>query len=179
MKIAGKKVQSLNVEIIVLPRGNDDPLVFKAQAVLDDSVFDKFCPIPKPPMGIGKGGKKEPNLKDTGFLKACAERGEKKMAWMVIESLRATEELEWETVVYEDHTTWLNWSTEMKEAGLNYIEIQRIQSGVFAANCLNEAKIEAARNAFLHGPGEASESSSGLLTGPNSTPSGEPVNASE
>ena len=49
MKLAGRKIEGANVEYIVLPRGDGEPLVLKAQAILDYSPFDMLCPPPRPP----------------------------------------------------------------------------------------------------------------------------------
>jgi hypothetical protein len=152
MKLHGQKIDGPNVEIIVLPRGNDKPdIIFRAQAILDSKEFDKLCPVPEPPGRIMKGGKKELNFNDSAYQAEMRRYADKRVAWMVLESLKATEGLEWETVTLNDHTTWLKYEDELKAAGFSYIEVQRIQNGVFTANCLNEAKVEEARQNFLHG----------------------------
>jgi hypothetical protein len=43
MKIKGRKLETANEEVIVIPRGNDDAIIFKARAVLDMSVFEDLC----------------------------------------------------------------------------------------------------------------------------------------
>jgi len=179
MKIAGQKIEGPNVEIIVLPRGGDRPdIVFQARAILDTESFDKLCPIPTPPERIKKGGIREKNFDDLGYKAQMESYSNKRIAWMVVESLKVTPGLEWETVKYNDHMTWLNYEKELKDSGFSYVEIQRIQNGVFTANCLNETKVEEARQSFLRGPVDQAEKSFGLLIGQNSMPSGTPANAS-
>jgi len=176
MKINGQKLETPNVEIVVIPRGGETPdIVFHAGAILDMSPFDKFCPEPVPPEKVVKGGKREKNFEDKGYKQALEKYGEKRMAWIIIESLRTTPDLEWETVKYDDHNTWLNYDKEFRNSGFSHVEIQRIQAGVFSANCLNEARLEEARANFLRGPqGSVSESCS-LSIEQNSMSSGTPA----
>ena len=155
MKLNGQKVEGPNVEVIVLPRGGDKPdIVFQAQAILDMSPFEKLCPVPTPNERIMKGGKREKNFDDPVYKNSMEKYGEKRIAWMILESLQATPNLEWESVNLNDHTTWCNYEQELRDSGFSHIEIQRIQNGVFTANCLNEAKVEEARQLFLRGPAE-------------------------
>jgi hypothetical protein len=170
MKLQGQKVEGPNVEIIVIPRGGDKKdIVLMARAVMDMDEFNQLCPAPSPPAKVTKGGKKEYNVKDPGFIKALEAHVEKQTAWMVIQSLKATEGLVWETVEESNHRTWMNYKTELKAAGFNHFETQRIINGVFAANSLNEARVNEAREAFLHGQEEAASESSGPSTEPAST----------
>lgn len=159
MKMNGEKVEGPNVEILVLPRGGDKPdIVFHATAILDDSDFTEKCPVPQPPERIMKGGVREKNFEDKGFKQEAEAYHDKRMAWMILTSLAATPNLEWEMVKLDDHTTWLNFRQELKDSGFSYIEIQRIENAVYIANCLNEAKVDEARRSFLRGPAEALKS---------------------
>lgn len=173
MKMHGELVEGPNVEVIVIPRGGKKKdIVFKAQAVMDLEDFNKLCPPPSPPAKVGKNGKKEYNVKDPGYLKSMQGWAEKQTAWIVIQSLKATEGLTWDTVDESNHRTWMNYQTELKSAGFNHFETQRIINGVFAANCLNEARVEEARNAFLLGQEEPASDTSGPSTEQDSTSSG-------
>lgn len=170
MKLNGQKVEGVNVEIIVIPRGGDTPdIVFQATAILDYEPFIKLCPEPKPPTKIVKGGGKEYNLDDAAYKEALRLHSEKRMAWMVIQSLKATPNLEWETVKEGEHRTWTNYEKELKDSGFSQIEIQRILVGVMSANCLNETRIEEARENFLRGRQVPQSDTSGQSTEPLST----------
>jgi hypothetical protein len=170
MKLAGQKVEGPNVETIVIPRGGDKKdIVFLARAIMDFDEFNKLCPEPQPPAKIVKGNRKEYNLKDPGYLKGMAAYGEKRIAWIIIQSLKATPDLVWETVDEGNHRTWSNYQKELKDAGFSHFETQRIINGVFAANCLNEARVEEARNAFLLGQEEPASDTNGPSTEPAST----------
>lgn len=177
MKLNGKRVQGPNVEVIVLPRGQGDDLVFKAQAVLDIAPFEKLCPRPVPPEVIRKGGIRVSNVEDAGYRAELQEYGKLKMAWMLIESLRATEGLEWETVRYEDSSTWLNYERELRDSGLGEAEITRLITGMMSANALNEDRIAEARERFFTSGQSTQAAPSSQTDGQSSTPSGEPASA--
>ena len=148
MKIKGKKISGPNKEIIPIPRGDGNDIIFIAEAVLDQSHFDKLCPVPKP--ATKKiDGVDIPDLDDKNYLKNLNTWGEKKTAWMVLKALEATPDLEWEMVNMNDPSTWLLFRTEFRDAGLNDHEINRVINGALTAQGLNEQKVEEARDRFL------------------------------
>jgi len=179
MKLFDKKIEGPNVEIIVIPRGQGDDFIFQAGAIMDFTKFDELCPEPKPPMKIIKGGKREYHLEDVGYIQARDRWTEQKVAWMVIESTKATPGLTWDLVNPLNPKTWHLYSKELKDSGFSQIEIQRIVNGVFSANCLNEQRLEEARANFLRGPQtQLNENISGPQDEQPSTQSGELANAS-
>lgn len=149
MKIQGKKVEGANVEICVIPRGNGEDIVFKCQAVLSMDGFDKLCPSPKAPLMLKAGGKRIADIESPKYKVASATHSDKRMAYIVLKSLEATPDLEWETVKLSDPETWLGYQNELKESGFSTIEIMRIINACMAANCLDEGRIERAREDFL------------------------------
>ena len=150
MKFFGKKVEKVNEEVIVIPRGDGEDLVFKARAVIDFEPFEQICPSPKPPTVIRPGEKTfSPDFSDPAYIAAVTQNQGRRMAWLVIESLKATEGLEWETVDYAKPETWEGYSKELKESNITDIEINKILSGVMSANCLNEDRVQEARMRFL------------------------------
>lgn len=148
MRIGGREIKGSNIETIVIPRG-DDQIILKAQAVLDDSVVDALCPRPKPRVSIGKGGKRVERVEEQSYQDALNEWGERRVAWLIIKSLEATEDLEWDTVNPDDPSTWLNYKKELLDSGFSDAERARIIEGVMAANGLSESKVEEARQRFL------------------------------
>jgi hypothetical protein len=48
-----------------------------------------------------------------------------------------------------DPNTWINFDKELKDSGLSEIERIRIVNAVMTANCLNESKLDEARESFL------------------------------
>lgn len=177
MKLNGRKISGPNIEYIVIPRP-DGNLVFKAQAVLSMKHFNELVPVPKPGMATFPGGVQKPNPDDQFYKAEVKNYNDKRYYFTIIESLRATDTLEWETVKYTEPDTWLNVETELSESGFSEQEIQYIIMGCMAANALSESKLEQARKDFLAslqvplGPG------SSQTEGQPSMPSGGPVNAS-
>lgn len=148
MKLHGKKISGPEVEILVIPRKSGN-LVFKAQSVLDYGPFDALCPVPTPPEIMRPGGEKSKNPEAPAFIKALDEWAERRTHWMILESLKATPEIEWETVKYEDPKTWKNYETELKAAGLSNLEMMRILSLVTSVCGLDQKKIDEATERFL------------------------------
>lgn len=154
MKIAGRNLTIPNIEIIVLPRqdgpnGECNDIVIKAQGILDNTEFDKILPQPQPPKQIAKGGAVTYDVKNPIYLANLSSFGEKRMAWIVLKSLEATEGLTWDTVDMGNPETWNNYRTELKEANFSDVEIVRIVNTVMAANSLNEERLDEARKRFL------------------------------
>lgn len=155
MKIKGKKIEGPNIEIVVIPRTLGDDIVFKVQAVLDMEPFETMCPTPIPPIKRLASGEEIPNLQDKGFLASIHNLATKRLAWIVLTSLQATEDLEWETVDLSDHNTWGLFRQELRDSGFSDVEINRIVGGCISVNALNDDKIEAARERFLRTAQEA------------------------
>ena len=176
MKMQGVNLDTPVEEILVLPRG-EQIVVFKARPVLDMDTFDKLCPEPQAPTRTMRGGAAVPNLDDKGYIRDLQTYAEKRMAYLVIRSLEATEGLEWEQVKLNDSSTWLMFRKELGDANFSAMEIGRIVNTVLAANCLDEAKLEKARQVFLRGQRTEPEKSTGLSTELANTSSGKPVPA--
>jgi hypothetical protein len=178
LKINGETIQGPNIETIYIPRG-DKMIVLKAEAVLSYDDFDKLCPTPKPPVKLMKGGKKIIDVEDPGYKAAMDEWASNRSRWMFIKSLSATEGLEFDTIKLSDPSTWTNFEKELTEAGFSDVEQRRIVNGVMTANCLNEAKLEEARDAFLLSQQEPQDQSSSPADELQITPSGELAKDSE
>jgi hypothetical protein len=152
MKLNGVRLECPNIAVLVLPRPDGD-IVFKAQAVLDFDEFEKICPPPMPPVRVVKG-RREVMASDPEYIKQLNAHNEKRMAWIILKSLEATEGLEWETVNMNDPETYTNYVQELKDAKFSVVEINKIVMLALQANALDEAKLEAARQAFLAGQGK-------------------------
>jgi len=151
MKIDGMEVNGPNEEILVIPRKDND-IVFKAIGVQSYEEFDALVSAPKAPGKRTKDGFKL-DLKDPTYREQSDLFGKKRFAYTILVSLEPSN-IEWETVKMEDPNTWLNWEQELRAAGFNEIEVQRIQHLVLEANCLSEDKLKEARERFLLGEGE-------------------------
>jgi hypothetical protein len=157
MKINGQKLNRPNSELIFLPRGDGNDIVFKAQAVPSDEEFTKLFPEPKVPNALVPGGTK-PDFEHPKYKELVEKRGSARFDWIVLKSLEATEGLEWETVDLKNPDTYGNYRKELMDSGINSIEIGRIIKGVLVANSLSEDKIEEARKRFLAGQAKVLES---------------------
>jgi len=151
MKIGGHKISGRNIVVIPILRGTGN-FFLKAGAIADYEDFEKLCPVTKAPM-IMRAGETQavPDVADPEYLKKIDERNTRRTSWMIIQSLNDTEDIEWETVKFEDPTTWINWSKELKESGFADTELVRIMNAVLEANSLDEEKVEQARKDFLAG----------------------------
>lgn len=156
MKIKGKRLESTNVVTIVLPRFNGEDIIFKAGVVLDYSELDKILKEPEPPSILRKGSQ-EKDFEDKGYKSKVHKNNIHRLNYMILESLSATEELEWETVKMDDPSTWDNWEQELKDSGIPNSEILYIFNKVHEVNSLDQAKLDEARDHFLLSQSEQKE----------------------
>lgn len=150
MKLNGRKLDKPQIEVCVIPRREED-LVFKAQPVLDFEPFNKLCPMPTPPSITRPGGVTSQDVEDPDYKKQLDTWAENRTDWMIVQSLSATEGLEWETVNLSDPSTWKNFRVEFEKSGLTAIEVNAVISIVIDACGLNNKKIEEATKRFLAG----------------------------
>ena len=151
MKLSGVKITGGYVIDIVIPR-QDDPIVLRAQAIMDFDEFERLCPEPQPPIVMKPGDKiGMPKVTDPEYLKKFGEWAELRILFMYLKSLSATEGLEWETIKMDDPATWKNFEQELTDAGLSAYERARVYSDIAKVNCMDEDHVEAARKNFLAG----------------------------
>jgi len=150
MKIKGQTPQGRNVEIVVIPRPEEN-IVFFCEAIPNYEEFDKICPQPQPPERLYPGGVRKKNPDDPKFKEAMDEWGTKRTQWTILASLKGSPDLEWDTVDMEKPDTWKNYEKELRECGFTEIEMYRIIQGVLRANCLDEEMLKEAKKNFLQG----------------------------
>lgn len=173
MKIAGIDPKTLaNEVILVLPRGEDD-VVFRASGVMDLDAFNAKCPVPKPPGKLTRDGY-VPTPNDPTYQQVHDQWSKKRLGYIVFHSLKPSE-IEWDTVKEDDPRTWMNWETDLRAGGFSEMECSRVLALVLEANALDEEKLQKAREVFLRGPVVELPMSSGQVTGPVNTSSGEPA----
>lgn len=148
MKINGKKLNGPTTEPVVIPRRDGD-LVFIAKCVMDYADFHKICPRPEPPVVTRPGGAKSHDVEDKGFKINLDIWAQQYTDWMILQSLKDSPSLEWETVDYSQPSTWGNYKKELSESGLSMPEINAIIQAAVNANGLNSKLIEEATNRFL------------------------------
>lgn len=178
MKLGGKVLNSLNIETLVIPRGDGDDLVFKFQAVLDYNEFDEKYPIPEPLIRTYPGGRTEKDTESNEYKERLNTWAEKKAHWMFLKSISATPDLVWETIDMANSDTWVNYMTELQTAGFTPPEIARMVITATSACGLNQDKIDEATKRFLAGPGTMPKGQSSPSTEQVSTPSGDAANGS-
>lgn len=174
MRIAGIDPKTLpKEEVLVLPRGNDQMIVFKATGVDNMDEFNKLCPEPQAPGKFTKNGW-ELDVQNKSYQESVAEWSKRRFAYMVIRSLEASQ-IEWESVRLDTPGTWAYWEKDLREgAALSQVECNRVMGLVLEANCLDEAKLKRARDFFLQAP-LVSVKSTSLTTETEITQSGEPA----
>lgn len=154
MKLNGKTISAPQPLTVVIPRGNDDDLVFVVQAVLDYSEFDKICVPPSPPIVTKKGGEQYRDINDVKYLERLRCHANRRFAWMILESLKTTPNLEWETVNFDDPDTWENYEKELETSGLTQTEINEIMRGILEVNAMDADKFKQARDRFTRSQAE-------------------------
>jgi hypothetical protein len=148
MNIKGKKVLSFPPVIIPIIRGEED-LFFQAQ-VSDMTEFATVCKRPEPPMIQHKGQTQAvADIEDPKYKIAIEQFVKNRIDYMIIKSLSATPDLQWDKVKLTNPETYHLYVEELKEFGLTVSEIDRLINGVFEANGLDESKIEESKKRFL------------------------------
>jgi hypothetical protein len=149
MKIQGKTINGPNVEYVIIPRGEDDQIVFHAQGVLGMEDFYNLVPEPVAPKIWHGDGQITSDYKDEKYKMKLVEFGLRRSQYIILKSLSATPGLEWDTVDLNNPETWGNLDKELKDSGFSDFEINRIKNGCYNANGLNEERMEEARKRFL------------------------------
>jgi hypothetical protein len=178
MKYFGKKIQGPNEEIVAIPRPDGD-VIFKAQAIMSYERFNQLVPEPKPPKIRKKGGVMLDDFDDANYKLSIQQYGQKKYYFIVVESLKATPGLEWETIDPMNPDTWKNIEKELEESGFNNREIRLIIDGVLRANTIDQTKVDEALQRFLLLQQEQQQTESSQKEEQKAMQSGEPVNGSE
>lgn len=149
MKYAGQTLKGPRKEFLALPRQSGD-IIFWAQAVTDFSPFEGIVTQPKVPVTIFKDGRAPVQMfDDPDYKAAMATYNSYRFNWIFLQSLKATEGLEWETVEPLAPATWGNWRTELGDGGFNVHEIQLIHNLVMGVNAVTNEKLAEARERFL------------------------------
>lgn len=175
MKLGGRQISERNIETVVIPRGSGEDIVFRAQAVLDFDEFDTICKRPKPKIKLLRGNKKQEDINAPDYQQALEHYAKQRISWIVLKSLEATPDLEWDTVSLQDPSTWQKFEDELKASGFSIPEIGRIINTCMQANCLDDEKLDKAREDFLASLLEVPDPSSSQTGVPLSILSGDRV----
>lgn len=148
MKLKGKKLDTPKVVYCVIPRDDGD-LPFTFRAIVDETEFEKLCPVPSPPKKLLKGGAHVENVEDPGYKSALNHYASSRTNWMFLKSVSATPGLEWDNVDLSNPSTWDNWRNDLKDSGFSNSEQMLLFNAFMDANNLNAAKVEEAKLRFL------------------------------
>lgn len=156
MKIKGQRPASPQPVIVVIPRGDDD-IVITCNPVFDFEPFDKLYPMPKAPVIRHASGERVEDVNDVKFQDKVMTRSRRRTAWLILESLKGTPELEWETIDPSDPATWENVYKELKDAYFSDMELNHILQGVIQASAMDETRLVEARKRFTRSLQEATD----------------------
>jgi hypothetical protein len=174
IKIDGQAVPTAkNEDVLVLPRGTRG-IVIKARAMSDLDTFNEMCPEPKPPGKLTKDGF-VPDTNDDTYRKRLKQHNLQRVGYMVFHTLEPTN-IDWESVLADNPTSWPKWEDELKESGFTSVECNLILGLVMDVNSLNEAKLKEARASFLRGQVQGQKGSPSQSSEQSDSPSGKPAN---
>lgn len=150
MKFAGQEINIPNIRTIVIRRPTGEKFEFTLGPA-DIDKFNEVLPPPKPRIMTKAGGEKVELRNESKFKEEEKKHDDYRSQWVLLESLKYTKELEFETVKEDDPETWQNWREEFKKAGFTFMEIGRIMQEAMLANSITEEAIEEAEKDFLPG----------------------------
>lgn len=149
MKYRGEDIKKPEEEVLVIPVG-DDKIILKFATVVDFSEFDKLVAEPNPVKRVHAKTCVTVEVPDhPEYLAALNDYSTKRLNWMILESLKATPDLEFETVDSQDPDTWGNWQEEFKAAGFSQVVMAKVLDKVITVCGLNSEMIDKATSDFL------------------------------
>lgn len=153
MKLNGQRLEPRRVTLVF-----PGERVFVIKAVLNDDVFNTYCPEPQPKMITRKDSTVPvPYVTDKKYLEQMNEHAKLRSLWMILESLSETPGLEWETIKMEDPSTWKNFYEELRTSGLTMFEQSKLIEAVMNVNIVTDEAISEATKAFLATRSEAAK----------------------
>jgi hypothetical protein len=156
MKINGKKLDQPYTKVIAFPREGED-LVFVATAITSYDEFHRLCPEPRPKLETKPGMAPKPLFNDPKYVAEHDKWYSRKAQWMIIESLKDSPGLEWESVDRLDPETWSNVYAELESAKFTDIEQAKLTNTIFEVNGYSDSAIEAAKQRFFVGQQEKAQ----------------------
>lgn len=150
MKLKGMKKAPLNVEVVVLPRSEGTELVFKFRAVLNIDEYEKQYPKPNAPY-LRRPGQQNatPDFDNPKYREQLTEWSKQQTLWLFLQSIKETEDLEWETVELNNPETWKNIEKELEDFGINSYEHAHLINAMLKVNALSDDHIREARERFF------------------------------
>lgn len=137
-------------ELVCLPHEDspDGVVPFTVNAITDPTPFMERYPKPKPTKEIFTKGTKIFDENDPKYLSALAEYWSAMEDWVILEAIKDTPDLVFQTVNMDDITTLGNWKKEMVSSGFSLTHINHLQNLCMRKACLSSAMIEEATENF-------------------------------
>lgn len=175
MKLNGQKVELPKPKPVIVPRGPGEDLIFYAGLVVDEQPFDAVCPMPQAPWKTVKGGESYRDASNMKYKETLDKYYDRKTNWMILESLKATPDLVWETVDYDNPETWGNFRGELEQSLTPHEQMELINK-VIHANAITETMRKEAFARFTRREAEQAQSSTSQSSELENTKSGELAN---
>lgn len=181
MKIKGQQVSPPKpVEFVIYredAEGNPANITFLCGAVLDYSEFEKLCPVPKAPLRTDiKTGEQTRDTNHKRFRIDNDLYADRRINYMIIKSISATPDLEWDTVKLDDPETWKNYESELRTF-LTPAETTLLVNAAIEANSPSKNRRKEALENFTALGDQVQLEIGSQVEEPTTTPSGDAVNA--
>ena len=137
MKLNGVSIEARYKKTISFKR-SPEPIVLTLHSFLGDEDFEKICPTPEPPLVTRPGGEKTAAPDDPDYQKELTDHSRKNLQYMIIKTIQ---DIEWETVDFDDPASWANWEKEFTDSGFSTNEVVLLQNQIFEVNGLSEDSV--------------------------------------
>lgn len=147
MKFHGETLEGPSIKECLITY-NKKPMKFRFKAVLNYDEMNAICPEPE---ALYISGHPEGKTRDTDSPDYIAKReiwAQQRYEWMFLESISATEGLEWETVDRNDPATWANSKIELGKF-LTDVHIAILINTMLSVNTLTQDTMNEAEEHFL------------------------------
>ena len=149
MKLKGKTISRPKPKVVIIPRPDDEDLVFQVDPSGDQKDFEAMCPTPSPTRVMKPGGLEYFDYDDPVYKSAVEKHNNLLFAWTIINALKATPGLEWESVKYDDPSTWELYREELLSSGMVIKEVNQLVKEIVEANVITDEQVKEARDRFF------------------------------
>ena len=150
MRIKGIDRSKPNVEVVLFPRSDGEDIDIEATAVISYDRFDKLVKEPLAKTSLFPDGSEKPSPEQQAqFSKDMVEYYNMRHGFMLYETLKGNDNIEWGKITEDDPRSWLKCEKEIDGLPLTNAEHNRLAAAIHRANGLSDALIEEAENSFL------------------------------
>ena len=178
MRIKGLDASKPNMEVCIFPR-KEGNIVITAKAVLSYDRFEELIKKPILDLVTLPSGEKESTPEfEQKFEVASAEYSAMRIGFMLFESLRDNECIEWDNISPDNPTSWKNIQSEIENLPLTIYEKTRLNDAINKANGISDELVEEAEKSFLENLAQKVNQPNTQNTEAVSSTLGEPVKGS-